>query len=140
MCDDHAPFEKGSKVRVDLNNVYDRLPKSLLESLSVDPVGKIVDFKLTDGSNIGMLVQLNDGTINWFFEQELLYFDSAKNSFLRISQNQKRKDIFLVNIPHRTITNQSPYLLRSKPSHGIIGLFNPFYFLKWITFSLKDVF
>ena len=61
----------GSKVRINLDNVKERIPANLVELLKKDPRGTLVDFKMTDGQGIGVVVEFGDGTISWFFDDEI---------------------------------------------------------------------
>ncbi len=67
----------GSMVRVDLSMVRDRIPSGLIELLSSNSIGTVVDYKMTDGTGIGMIVRLSDGSINWFFSEELDQLEGA---------------------------------------------------------------
>ncbi len=61
----------GSKIKVDLEKVRDRISGSLLDQLTKDPRGTVKDYKMTDGGGVGVVVQFNDGSKNWFFNDEL---------------------------------------------------------------------
>ena len=62
----------GSQVRVNLDLVRDRIPEKLSQTLSNNPRGKIVGYKMTDGiGGIGFVLELSDGTTNWFFAEEI---------------------------------------------------------------------
>ena len=61
----------GSTVKVNLDKVRDRIPVRLLNQLSDDPRGKVVDYKMTDGLGIGVVLKLSDGSTSWFFEDEV---------------------------------------------------------------------
>ncbi len=61
----------GSKVRVDLDSLKDRIPSSLVSILKNDPRGTLVDFKMTDGMGIGVVLELSNGETSWFFEDEI---------------------------------------------------------------------
>ncbi|WP_320675344.1 DUF2862 domain-containing protein [Prochlorococcus sp. MIT 1341] len=61
----------GSKVRVNLDSVKERIPGNLVELLKKDPRGTLVDFKMTDGMGIGVVLEFSDGSISWFFENEI---------------------------------------------------------------------
>ncbi len=60
----------GSKVKVDLDRVKDRIPGKLIETLAKDPRGTVFDYKMTDGGGVGVVVKFNDGSKRWFFEDE----------------------------------------------------------------------
>ena len=61
----------GSNVRVQLEQVRDRIPKELQRKLETNPRGKVVDYKMTDGTDIGLILELSDGTTSWFFTEEI---------------------------------------------------------------------
>ena len=61
----------GSNVRVNLDGVRDRIPANLLNQLKADPRGKIIDYKMTDGGGIGVILEFSDGARSWFFGDEL---------------------------------------------------------------------
>ena len=62
----------GSRTKVNLERVRDRIPPNLVQKLIKDPSGKVLDYKMTDGTGIGVVLELNDGSKRWFFEDELL--------------------------------------------------------------------
>ncbi len=60
----------GSKIRIDLAKVKNRIPENLINKLNTDPRVTVLDYKMTDGSGVGVVVRFNDGTKRWFFEDE----------------------------------------------------------------------
>ncbi len=62
-------FIIGSKVRI--SRVRDRIPAKLVELLKKSDVGKVINYKMTDGKGIGVIVELSDGTVSWFFDDEI---------------------------------------------------------------------
>jgi hypothetical protein len=60
-------MEVGQKVRV--RRLRDRVPESVIQRLG--QVGTIRDFKMTDGSGVGLLIQFEDKYSTWFFEDEV---------------------------------------------------------------------
>ena len=71
MIKDSSTLQKGQILRVEINEVEDRLPQSVLEIIKKDPVVELVGYKMVDGNEFGLVVKLNNGEINWFFEKEL---------------------------------------------------------------------
>ncbi len=61
----------GSSVRIDLEKVRDRIPSALFRQLSKDPRGKVINYKMTDGMGIGLVLELSDGSTSWFFDEEI---------------------------------------------------------------------
>ena len=71
MIKDSSTLQKGQNLRVDINEVEDRLPQDILGIIRKDPVVELVGYKMVDGNQFGLVVKLNNGEINWFFEKEL---------------------------------------------------------------------
>ena len=61
----------GSKIKINIERVRDRIPSYLINQLSEDPRGTVIDYKMTDGRGIGLVLKLKDGSQNWFFEDEV---------------------------------------------------------------------
>jgi len=71
MIKDSSALQKGQNLRVEINEVKDRLPKNILEIIRNEPVVELVGYKMVDGNQFGLVVKLTNGEINWFFEKEL---------------------------------------------------------------------
>jgi len=71
MIKDSSNLQKGQNLRVEINEVKDRLPKEILEIIRKEPVVELVGYKMVDGNQFGLVVKLTNGVINWFFEKEL---------------------------------------------------------------------
>ena len=61
----------GSKVKININMVKDRLPAKLIDQISSNPRGVITGYKMTDGRSIGITAKLQNGEENWFFPEEI---------------------------------------------------------------------
>lgn len=59
----------GQKVKV--TRLRERLSADTVAKIKANPVGTIKDFKMTDGSGVGVVVQLDSGITTWFFEDEV---------------------------------------------------------------------
>ena len=71
MIRDSSTLQKGQILRVEINEVKDRLPQNMLKIISKDPVVELVGYKMVDGNEFGLVVKFKNGEINWFFEKEL---------------------------------------------------------------------
>ncbi len=71
MIRDSSILQKGQSLRVEINEVKDRLPQNILEQIRKEPIVELVGYKMVDGNEFGLVVKLNNGEINWFFEKEL---------------------------------------------------------------------
>lgn len=60
-------MEVGQKVRV--RRLRDRVSPLIVQKLG--QIGTIRDYKMTDGSGVGVLVQFDDKSATWFFEDEV---------------------------------------------------------------------
>ena len=134
--------EKGSKVTVDLDMVLDRMPTSLLKVLSADPGGTVVDYKMTDGRGIGLVLKMSDGSINWFFSEELETFEGQSLPLLLKDQSYKKggSGSLLVGASVKVKTPIQVYEGSILVANGIMDLINPVNFFKWLIYSLKDIY
>ena len=71
MIIDSSILLKGQNLRIEINEVKDRLPENILEIIRKEPVVELVGYKMVDGNQFGLVVKLTNGEINWFFEKEL---------------------------------------------------------------------
>ena len=62
----------GQKVKV--YRLRDRVSPVIASKLG--KVGTIQDFRMTDGSGVGIVVQFDDKSATWFFEDELKVVES----------------------------------------------------------------
>jgi Protein of unknown function (DUF2862) len=60
-------MEIGQKVKV--CRIRDKVSKNVADKLG--KVGTVKEFKMTDGSGVGVVVKFDDKTTTWFFEDEL---------------------------------------------------------------------
>jgi hypothetical protein len=60
-------MEIGQKVKV--FRIKDRVNGSVASKLG--KVGTVKEYKMTDGSGVGVVVQFDDLTSSWFFEDEI---------------------------------------------------------------------
>ena len=72
MAKTAALMRIGSKIKINLDRVRDRIPTNLVKQLTQDPRGTVMDYKMTDGiGGIGVVLQLGDGSKIWVFEDEI---------------------------------------------------------------------
>ena len=71
MIRDSSTLQKGQNLKVEIDQVKDRLPQNILEIIRKEPVVELVGYKMVDGNEFGLVVKLKNGEINWFFEKEL---------------------------------------------------------------------
>jgi len=61
----------GSKIKININKVKDRLPSKLINQISSNPKATITGYKMTYGRSIGITAKFQSGEENWFFPEEI---------------------------------------------------------------------
>ena len=120
----------GNSVQVNLELSRDRLTKETIDAINVSSLGKISDFRITDGKGIGVVLQLSNGKEQWFFEDEIDLLDENGN-------------VIKVNIDKKEISNFIFDFLRGlnyKNKNKVSELLNPINFFIWLVVSFKDIF
>ena len=120
----------GDYVQVSLELSKDRLNKDIIDTINVSSVGKIRDFRITDGKGIGVVLKLSNGKEQWFFEDEINILDENGNIIKKINNE---KDINILNID--TLKG-----LEYKNKNKVMELLNPINFFLWLIVSIKDIF
>ena len=71
MIEDSSTLKKGQSLKIEINEVNDRLPQNILKIIRTDPIAELIGYKMVDGNQFGLVVKLNNGETSWFFEKEL---------------------------------------------------------------------
>ena len=71
MADTKLLPKIGSKIKINIDKVKDRIPNKLINQISSDPRAVIKGYKMTDGRSIGLIVKFQSGEENWFFPEEV---------------------------------------------------------------------
>jgi len=82
----------GNYVQVNLELSRDRLTKETIDAINVSSLGKISDFKITDGKGIGVVLQLSNGKELWFFEDEIDLLDENGNVIKKILDTKENSN------------------------------------------------
>ena len=120
----------GDSVQVNLELSSDRLDKEIIDAINISPVGKICDFRITDGKGIGVVLQLSNGKEQWFFEDEIDLLDENGNVIKKINDNEEKNN-FVFDILTR---------LKYENKNKVSELLNPINFFLWLVVSFKDIF
>ncbi|NER33328.1 MAG: DUF2862 domain-containing protein [Oscillatoria sp. SIO1A7] len=62
-------MEIGQKVKV--LRLREKMSSDKIDKIKENPIGTIKDFKMTDGSGVGVQVEFESGLSTWFFEDEV---------------------------------------------------------------------
>jgi len=120
----------GNSVQVNLELSKDRLNKETIDAINVSSLGKISDFRITDGKGIGVVLQLSNGKEQWFFEDEVNLLDENGNVIKKFNNSKESKNFSI------DILSGFKYENKNKVSE----LLNPINFFLWLVMSFKDIF
>tara|TARA_B100001109_G_scaffold146211_1_gene119030 strand:- start:619 stop:1008 length:390 start_codon:yes stop_codon:yes gene_type:complete len=120
----------GNSVQVNLELSKDRLNKEIIDAINVSSIGKISDFRITDGKGIGVVLQLSNGKEQWFFENEIDILDENGNVIKKFNDEKENSNLIF------DILRKLKYKNKSKVSE----LLNPINFFLWLVVSFKDIF
>ena len=120
----------GNTVQVNLELSKDRLTKETIDAINVSSLGKISDFRITDGKGIGVILQLSNGKEQWFFEDEIDLLDENGNV---IKKNIVKKD-------NSNFISDFLRKLNYENKNKVSELLNPINFFIWLVVSFKDIF
>jgi len=120
----------GNSVQVNLELSKDRLNKETIDAINVSSLGKVSDFRITDGKGIGVVLQLSNGKEQWFFEDEIDLLDENGNV---IKKNNYKKEYsnFIFDFLRG---------LNYENKNNVSELLNPINFFIWLVVSIKDIF
>ena len=120
----------GNSVQINLELSKDRLTKDVVDAINVSSVAKIIDFRITDGKGIGVILKLSNGKEQWFFEDEIDLLDENGN-------------VIKKNIDKKVNSNFIFDFLRGfnyENKNKVSELLNPINFFIWLIVSFKDIF
>ena len=119
----------GNSVQINLELSKDRLTKETIDAINISSLGKISDFRITDGKGIGVILQLSNGKEQWFFEDEIDILDENGNVIKR-NNDKKENSNFIFDFSRG---------LNYENKDKVSELFNPINFFIWMVVSFKDI-
>ena len=120
----------GNSVQINLHLSKDRLTKETIDAINVSSLGKISDFRITDGKGIGVVLKLSNGKEQWFFEDEIDLLDENGN-VIKKNNYKKEKSNFIYDFLRG---------LNYENKNKVSDLLNPINFFIWLVVSFKDIF
>ena len=120
----------GNSVQVNLQLSKDRLTKETIDAINVSSLGKISDFRITDGKGIGVVLQLSNGKEQWFFEDEIDLLDENGNVIKKNYDIQENSNFIFDFLRGLNYENKNK----------VSELLNPINFSLWLVVSFKDIF
>ena len=120
----------GNSVQVNLELSRDRLTKETIDAINVSSLGKISDFRITDGKGIGVVLKLSNGKEQWFFEDEIDLIDENGN-VIKENNNKEENSNYIFDFFKG---------LNYENKNKVGELLNPINFFIWLVVSFKDIF
>ena len=120
----------GNFVQINVELSKDRLTKEIIDAINVSSLGKINDFRITDGKGIGVVLQLSNGKEQWFFEDEINLLDENGNVVKNIKDKKKNNNFIFYILKG----------LKYEDKNKVSELLNPINFFIWLIVSFKDIF
>ena len=120
----------GHSVQINLELSKDRLTKETIDSINVSSLGKISDFRITDGKGIGVVLQLSNGKEQWFFEDEIDLLDENGNVIKKNNDKKENSNFIFVFFGR----------LNYEKKNKVSELLKPINFFIWMVVSFKDIF
>ena len=120
----------GNTVQVNLELSKDRLTKETIDAINVSSLGKISDFRITDGKGIGVVLKLSNGEEQWFFEDEIDLLEENGN-VINNNNDKKENSNFVFDFLRG---------LNYENKNKVSELLNPINFFIWLVVSFKDIF
>ena len=120
----------GNSVQVNLELSKDRLTKETIDAINVSSLGKISNFRITDGKGIGVVLQLSNEKEQWFFEDEIDLLDENGN-VIKKNNDKKENSNFIFDFLRE---------LNYENKNKVSELLNPINFFIWVVVSFKDIF
>ncbi len=120
----------GNSVQINLDFSKDRHTKEIIDAIKVSSVGKISDFRITDGKGIGVVLKLSNGKEQWFFEDEIDILDENGNVIKTINDEKEKNSLIFDTLESLKYENKNKFS----------DLLNPMNFFLWLVVSFKDIF
>ena len=123
----------GATIKVEKSKIENVLPKKILDDLPQMINGKVIDYKMTDGMDIGYVLMIDNNLKIWIFNSEL---DKQTRREYKIEDSK----ISTNNITKELLSqiNKVDYDLNGNRS--IKKIANPINLISWLIFTLKDIF
>ena len=123
----------GSMIKVEKSKIENVLPKKILDDLPQIINGEVIDYKMTDGMDIGYVLLTDNNLKIWIFNNEL---------------NEQTKKEYEIEDSNRSTNLITKELLSQidKVEYELSGnrtikkIANPFNLISWLIFTLKDIF
>ena len=123
----------GSMIKVEKSKINNVLPKKILDELPQIINGEVIDYKMTDGMDIGYVLVTDNNLKIWIFNNELN--EQTKKEY-EIEDSNRSTNLITKELLSQI--NKVEYKLSGNRS--IKKIANPLNLISWLIFTLKDIF
>ena len=123
----------GAKIKVDKSRIENLLPDKIFDNLPQMINGEIIDYKMTDGMDIGYVLITENNEKIWIFNTELN--EQTRKDYKIESSNKSHEQ---KTNPIKTGGYKVTYEINGNKT--IKKVANPINLIKWIMFTIKDIF
>ena len=123
----------GSRIKVDKSKIEYLLAEKILDDLPQTINGEVIDYKMTDGMDIGYVLMTDNNLKIWIFNREL---NEQTRKEYKIEDSKTSENITAKEILSQIYKVQ--YDLNGNRSINKIA--NPLNLINWLIFTLKDIF
>ena len=123
----------GSMIKVEKSKIENVLPKKILDDLPQMINGEVIDYKMTDGMDIGYVLVTDNNLKIWIFNNELN--EQTKKEY-EIEDSNRSTNLITKGLLSQI--DKVEYELSGNRS--IKKIANPFNLISWLIFTLKDIF
>ena len=123
----------GSMIKVEKSKIENVLPKKILDDLPQIINGEVIDYKMTDGMDIGYVLVTDNNLKIWIFNNELN--EQTKKEYEILDSNRS------TNLLTKELLSQIDKVeYELSGNRSIKKIANPLNLISWLIFTLKDIF
>ena len=123
----------GSMIKVEKSKIKNVLPKKILDDLPQIINGEVIDYKMTDGMDIGYVLVTDNNLKIWIFNNELN--EQTKKEY-EIEDSNRSTNL----ITKELLSQIDKVEYELSGNRSIKKIANPFNLISWLIFTLKDIF
>ena len=123
----------GSMIKVEKSKIENVLPKKILDDLPQIINGEVIDYKMTDGMDIGYVLMTDNNLKIWIFNNELN--EQTKKEY-EIEDSNRSTNL----ITKELLSQIDKVEYELSGNRSIKKIANPLNLISWLIFTLKDIF
>ena len=123
----------GSRIIVEKSKIENVLPRKILDELPQIINGEVIDYKMTDGMDIGYVLVTDNNLKIWIFNNELN--EQTKKEY-EIEDSNRSTNL----ITKELLSQIDKVEYELSGNRSIKKIANPLNLISWLIFTLKDIF